>query len=112
MRINTKAYQTIMIINIATAHGSKPTRLNDAEIVKINGIKIVIHEEIDISDMEDIQFDATHFYSGMKVPYCRRKTKDECKEAVRFILYTNKNFNFKQLKTINYETNIQHPSRM
>ena len=101
-----------MTINIATPFGAKPTRLYDAEIVEINGIKIVIHEEIDISNMEDIQFDATHFDSGFNLPYCRSKTKDECKEAIRLVLDKNKNYNFKQLKTINHETNIQHSSRM
>jgi hypothetical protein len=91
-----------MIINIATPKGSKPTRLYDAEIVEINGIKMVIHEEIDLSDMEDIQFDATHYESGLRLPECRSKTKDECKEAVKRILDKNKNYNFKQLKTINH----------
>lgn len=92
-----------MIINIATPKGATPTRLYDAEIVEINGIKIVIHEEIDISNMEDIQFDATHFYSGFNLPDCRSKTKDKCREAVKRILDKNKNYNFKQLKTINHD---------
>lgn len=92
-----------MILNIATKRGAFPTKLGEAEIMEFDGIKVVIHEELDPLDMENIRFDATHYNSGMNIPKCNRKTKSGCKNAVRLVLSKaiKSGYNFDKYSTIN-----------